>query len=110
MAAESEDVIGLKGGPLAPEAPDPHDPGVEERISRLEADVREIDRSLRRIAPAIDRMDGFLQATLPTLATKADIAKLATTGQMWTMVASVVAIALTTVAIVVGGIIGGLAT
>src|SRR4051794_7738135 len=58
----------------------PHDPGMEARVAKLEAavehiqtDVREIKGILARLAPAVDRIDGFLQATLPRLATKDEI-------------------------------------
>lgn len=58
----------------------PHDPGVEPRIARLEAavnhiqeDVRDIKAVLAQLVPVVNRMDGFLQATLPSLATRADV-------------------------------------
>jgi hypothetical protein len=58
----------------------PHDPGMEPRIARLEAtvdhiqeDAREIKTALAQIVPVVNRMDGFLQATLPSLATRADV-------------------------------------
>ena len=58
----------------------PHDPGMEARIGRLEAavghiqeDVRDIKAALAQLVPVVNRMDGFLQATLPSLATRADV-------------------------------------
>jgi hypothetical protein len=59
---------------------DPRDPGIEARVAGLEAsvdhireDVRDIKAALAQLVPVVNRMDGFLQATLPTLATKADV-------------------------------------
>jgi hypothetical protein len=60
----------------------PHDPGMEARIAKLEADVSHIQRdvsdikaSLAQIVPVVNRVDGFLQAKLPHLATKEDMEK-----------------------------------
>jgi hypothetical protein len=59
------------------------EPGLEARVARLEADVAhmrgdiaEIKATLNRLAPLIDEFRGFLAATLPTLATKAELAEL----------------------------------
>ena len=61
----------------------PHDPGMEVRVAKLESDVghirdgvSEIRGVLARLAPIIDRMDGFQQATLPNLATKVELVDL----------------------------------
>ena len=50
------------------------------RVARLEAavghvqeDVRDIRAALTQLVPVVNRMDGFLQATLPSLATRADV-------------------------------------
>ena len=68
---------------LPPAGGGPHDPGLEARVAKLEAAVEHIQRDiadikavLARLAPIVDRMDGFLQATLPILATKAEMAVL----------------------------------
>ncbi len=65
--------------PLAPSGSGPHDPGMEARVAKLEADVgniqsniTEIKSILGRLAPRIDEMYGRQQAT----ATKEDIANL----------------------------------
>lgn len=54
--------------PVEPNSAAPYDPRLELRVSRLEADVRE----LREIAQSIAR----IEAVLPHLATKADVAEL----------------------------------
>ena len=46
----------------------------DERLDRLEADVREIKTTLAGLAPIIHRID----ATLPHLGTKAELAELRT--------------------------------
>ena len=58
----------------------PHDPGMEARVAKLETavghiqeDVRDIKAALAQLVPVVNRMDGFLQATLPSLATRADV-------------------------------------
>ena len=47
----------------------PHDPWMDARVTRLEDDMGEIKATLRRLEPMIMRID----ATLPHLATKADL-------------------------------------
>lgn len=66
---------GIEGG-----SGGPHDLGMEARIAKLEVvvdhiqeDVRDIKAALAQLVPVVNRMDGFLQATLPSLATRADV-------------------------------------
>ena len=54
----------------------PYDPRMEACVARLEEDMREVKGILARIEPMIIRIDAVIGATLPTLATKADIADL----------------------------------
>ena len=59
----SPDGVAPPGGP-------PRDPWMDARVSRLEDDMGEIKATLRRLEPMIVRLD----ATVPHLATKADLA------------------------------------
>lgn len=54
----------------------PYDPGMEARVARLEQDVHEVKTVLSRLEPMIVRIEAILGATLPTLATKAELAEL----------------------------------
>ena len=85
------EVISLSGVPIAIDehaalaggGSGPHDPGMEARLAKLESEVAHISEGvseirgvLGRLAPIIDRMDGFQQATLPNLATKVELVAL----------------------------------
>lgn len=54
----------------------PYDPRMEARVARLEEDMREVKGILARLEPMIIRIDAVVSATLPTLATKGDLADL----------------------------------
>jgi hypothetical protein len=74
----------------SPPASEPASSGLEARVARLEAsveyiqrdiaeikaDLRSFEGTLSRLAAAVDRMQGMLEATLPTVATKAEVANL----------------------------------
>ena len=64
--------------PVAPRDGGPYDPLMEARVSRLEEDMREVKATLPRMEAAIIRIEATLAATLPHLATKADLADLRT--------------------------------
>ena len=55
--------------PVEPTPSSPYDPRMEQRVTRLESDVRDIQTTLARL-------EAMLEATLPHLATKADVAQL----------------------------------
>ena len=59
---------------VAPGGSEPHDPRMEMRVSRLEGDMRDVKAILGRLEPMLIRMDARLEATLPHLATKAEVA------------------------------------
>ena len=49
---------------VAPGGAEPHDPGMEMRVSRLEEDMRDVKATLGRLEPGLIRIDAQLQATL----------------------------------------------
>lgn len=56
---------------------------MEARVARLEEDVRDVKAVLARIEPMIIRIDATMTATLPTLATKAELAEKPSKTYMW---------------------------
>jgi hypothetical protein len=58
--------------PVEQRRDDPYHPGLEPRVSRLEDDVHEIKATMRNLEQIVVR----IEATLPHLATKADLAEL----------------------------------
>lgn len=60
--------------PVERGSPDPYDPGIEPRLSRLEEAMREVKGVLGQIVPLLTRIDATLTSTLPRLATKAELA------------------------------------
>jgi hypothetical protein len=61
---------------VAPAERRPYDLPMEERVSRLEDDMQGVKSVLSRLEPMIVRIDATLTATLPNLATKAEVADL----------------------------------
>lgn len=61
---------------VAPRGSEPHDPGMEARVARPEEDTRNVKATLGRLEPVLVRIDAQLQATLPRLTTKAELADL----------------------------------
>jgi chromosome segregation ATPase len=64
--------------PVAPANRRPYDLPMEDRVARLEDDMQEVKSVLSRLEPMIVRIDATLTATLPNLATKAEVADLRT--------------------------------
>jgi hypothetical protein len=62
----------MPDSPVEPSAPGPVPADLGERVSRLEGDMRDVKGVLSRLEPLIVRMD----AALPHLATKADLAEM----------------------------------
>ncbi len=71
--------------PVAPPERGPYDPSVEKRLSRLEEDVRDLkaiaasmDARFGRVEQTLVELKTLFTATLPHLATKADLADVRT--------------------------------
>jgi len=56
----------------------PYDPPMEDRVVRLEEDMRDVKSVLSQLEPMIIRIDATLTSTLPNLAIKAEFAELRT--------------------------------
>jgi hypothetical protein len=52
---------------------EPYDPSVELRVSRLEYDVNDMRATLNRVEISVAEIKAMLAATLPHLATKAEL-------------------------------------
>jgi len=63
---------------LAKDARNAHDSIMEDRISALEGDMKDVKAILGRIEPKLSEMHTFMTATLPHLATKTDLSGLRT--------------------------------
>jgi hypothetical protein len=55
---------------------EPYDPGLEPRVSGLEHDVNDMRATLNRLEISVAKIEAMLEATLPHLATKAELAEL----------------------------------
>ncbi|MFL5255530.1 MAG: hypothetical protein ACJ8AI_22060, partial [Rhodopila sp.] len=56
----------------------PYDLPMEDRVARLEEDMRDVKSLLSRLEPMIVRFDATLTSSLTNLATKAEVADLRT--------------------------------
>jgi hypothetical protein len=65
----------------------PYDPGMEVRVSRLEDDMRDVKSDLKELRATTIRIEAMLSATLPHLATKADLAEKPSKTYMWGILA-----------------------
>jgi hypothetical protein len=65
----------------------PYDRGMEARISRLEEDMRDVKSSVARLEATAIRIEAMLAATLPHLATKAELAEKPGKTYMWGILA-----------------------
>src|ERR1700722_8431452 len=78
--------------PVAGHGGGPYDRGMEARISRLEEDMREVKSAVGRLEATTIRIEAMLAATLPHLATKAELAELRaespTKTYMWGILAA----------------------
>jgi hypothetical protein len=87
---------------------------VEQRVTRLEThfeyirdDLDEIKAEQRTFARQVEAKLDAISALLNDI--RVELAKRPTTGQFWGMIGIVAVIALVTVAIIITGIVGGLA-
>jgi hypothetical protein len=62
--------------PVAGPAGGPYDRGMEARITRLEDDMRDVKSAVVRLEATTIEIKAMLAATLPHLATKAELAQL----------------------------------
>jgi hypothetical protein len=76
--------------PLDKEPLGPYDSGMETRVSRLEEDMRDmkaafvrVETGLADLRAAVARIEATISATLPHLATKADLAEKPSKTYMW---------------------------
>lgn len=75
-------------GPVEPSGRGPYDRDLESRLSRVENDVHDIKDILVELKVAVVRMEAKLDATLPHLATKADLAEKPGKTYMWGILAA----------------------
>jgi hypothetical protein len=61
---------------------------MEARISRLEADMRDVKSAVARLEATTIRIEAMLAATLPHLATKAELAEKPGKTYMWGILAA----------------------
>ena len=64
--------------PVAGRGSGDYDPRMEERVARVEQDIAEMKSSIRTLEHAVIRIETLLTATLPHLATKAELNALRT--------------------------------
>lgn len=74
--------------PVAGQGGGPYDPGMEARISRLEADMRDVKSAVARLEATTIRIEAMLAATLPHLATEAELAEKPGKTYMWGILAA----------------------
>jgi hypothetical protein len=73
--------------PVARHDGGPYDRGMEARISRLEEDMREVKSAVGRLEATTIEIKAMLAATLPHLATKAELAEKPGKTYMWGILA-----------------------
>ena len=62
--------------PVEPRPDEPYHPTLDFRVSRLESDVHDLKGSMGRLEVMVAEIKALLDATLPHLATKAELADL----------------------------------
>ncbi len=64
---------------------------LEPRVAHLEEDMRDVKATLARLEPMIVRIDATLTATLPHLATRAELADKPGKAYLWGVLAVLIA-------------------
>lgn len=84
----------MPGIPVAGRDGVPYDSAMEERVARLEADMREVKSDLKelrattgRLELSLVRIETILTTTLPHLATRAELAEKPSKTYMWGILA-----------------------
>lgn len=81
------DELERRGGP-------PHDGGMDDvirRVASVEQDMKDVKAVLGRIEPVMARVDATLSATLPHLATKAELADKPGKSYLWVVLGVLIA-------------------
>ena len=73
--------------PVAGQTGGPYDRGMEARITRLEEDMRDVKSAMARLEATTIEIKAMLAATLPHLATKAELAEKPGKLYMWGILA-----------------------
>ena len=73
--------------PVAGQTGGPYDRGMEARITRLEEDMRDVKSAVARLEATTIEIKAMLAATLPHLATKAELAEKPGKIYMWGILA-----------------------
>ena len=73
--------------PVAGQTGGPYDRGMEARITRLEEDMRDVKSAIGRLEATTIEIKAMLAATLPHLATKAELAEKPGKLYMWGILA-----------------------
>ena len=73
--------------PVAGQTGGPYDRGMEARITRLEEDMRDVKSAVARLEATTIEIKAMLAATLPHLATKAELAEKPGKLYMWGILA-----------------------
>lgn len=73
--------------PVAGREGSPYDPTMELRVSRLEDDMRDMKSEMKELKTTVIEIKAMLTATLPHLATKADLAEKPSKTYMWGILA-----------------------
>ena len=69
----------------------PSDPTLPDRVEKLEEDIKDIKKTLIGLEPMIVRIDATTQATLPHLATKAELAEKPSKTYLWMILGVLIA-------------------